>query len=382
MVWKAFGRNASKNGSDEAAFDIDAYIEEMLGMQGEDERPDTLPSWSIRFVPTDDSTDFRSFIGGKPILPAQFAWPVDSEMNAFNFLAQIDLSDLRKDNADHLLARGLPEEGVLAFFVGSGSKCFIFSPSGMENARTHDTPPNVQPMCDRFGFFNGKSEFPRWNIALKAFSSRKEATNDVVPGTAPQETLGWLSNWGIVRVTAERLSSYARSSKIGTERYNEIDETLQRWLRSAERNADIKELTSEEKSLVSSHFLNIASDVVPMLSSTTPAAKLSHVFQYILDMSFGLQSCGGDFRRMPSYLDDYLKKWVRTNRGHRLLGHEGEIINLDQDLRGYDCLLSIASDSLLNTASEHHAGFSIWAQRKELDAGLLENLKLVMHHNG
>jgi len=52
-----------------------------------------------------------SQVGGNPLLPAGFSWPMAKD-RAFSFLAQIDLSELGADR--------LPEEGYLYFFFNFG----------------------------------------------------------------------------------------------------------------------------------------------------------------------------------------------------------------------------------------------------------------------
>jgi hypothetical protein len=59
-------------------------------------------------------------------------------------------------------------------------------------------------------------------------------------------------------------------------------------------------------------------------------------------------------------------------RGHRLFGIEPDFENNVEDLRGWSCLLSVASDVLLGTEMEHHSGVSVWFRTADLDAGRLE----------
>jgi hypothetical protein len=66
-------------------------------------------------------------------------------------------------------------------------------------------------------------------------------------------------------------------------------------------------------------------------------------------------------------------------RGHRLFGIEPPFDNNWEDLRGQDCVISIAADALLQTESEHEYGLSIWCPRGRMKKGLFDKGQLVRH---
>jgi hypothetical protein len=66
-------------------------------------------------------------------------------------------------------------------------------------------------------------------------------------------------------------------------------------------------------------------------------------------------------------------------RRHRLFGIEPEFANNFDDLRGQDCVISIAADMLLQTMSEHEYGLSIWCPRDRMMKGLFDKGQLIRH---
>jgi uncharacterized protein YwqG len=77
-----------------------------------------------------------SKIGGKPYLPSDFVWPVyqnpnDGETRPLSFLCQINLSDVRPYDIEHML----PETGMLSFFYECEAFCWGFDPKDHGCAR-------------------------------------------------------------------------------------------------------------------------------------------------------------------------------------------------------------------------------------------------------
>ncbi len=81
----------------------------------------------------------HSKLGGKPLLPADLAWPYyqtqDEEGDPVSyplaFLAQLDLSELAPYDTEHRL----PDRGLLSFFYEMNTMCWGFSPEDIGSAR-------------------------------------------------------------------------------------------------------------------------------------------------------------------------------------------------------------------------------------------------------
>ncbi|MCK1514545.1 hypothetical protein IVB22_18620 [Bradyrhizobium sp. 190] len=72
------------------------------------------------------------------------------------------------------------------------------------------------------------------------------------------------------------------------------------------------------------------------------------------------------FQRISSAYRPFVAAHITDWRGHRLFGIEPPFPNNGEDLRGQDCLISVAADPLLNTCSEHEYGMSIWCSQRDL----------------
>jgi hypothetical protein len=86
----------------------------------------------------------------------------------------------------------------------------------------------------------------------------------------------------------------------------------------------------------------------------------------------GGEGMAGRLRAAPPEVRGAIEVFVGAWRGHRLFGIEPNFENNAEDLRGWSCLLSVASDPLLGTGMEHHSGVSVWFRTADLDAGRLD----------
>ena len=86
-----------------------------------------------------------------------------------------------------------------------------------------------------------------------------------------------------------------------------------------------------------------------------------------------------DFSNVPPVYRPLVEAKITSWRGHRLFGLEPEFPNNWEDLRGQDPIISIASDALLGTQSEHNYGFSVWLNREQMAGGHHEGGQLIHH---
>ena len=82
---------------------------------------------------------------------------------------------------------------------------------------------------------------------------------------------------------------------------------------------------------------------------------------------------------LPIEYRQFIEAVITGWRGHRLFGIEPPFGNNWEDLRGQDCLISIAADFLLKTESEHEYGLSIWCPREDMKNGQYNTGQLVRH---
>ena len=72
-----------------------------------------LPSAGMRLKPTNNNAGTNSCIGGIPMVPTDFEWPIRQSGQQLHFLCQINLGELEKIAFS---VEGLPAEGMLSFF--------------------------------------------------------------------------------------------------------------------------------------------------------------------------------------------------------------------------------------------------------------------------
>jgi hypothetical protein len=82
---------------------------------------------------------------------------------------------------------------------------------------------------------------------------------------------------------------------------------------------------------------------------------------------------------LPAAFRSHVEPHVTGWRGHRLFGKGLPSSPHPEDLRGLDCLISLVSDPLLATRTEHEDGFSIWCDRAAMARGDLSRGRLVLH---
>lgn len=130
----------------------------------------------------------RSFIGGKPYLPASFEWPIfcaddDEPGYPLVFIAQFDLSELKPYRTDPLLKR-LPDHGILAFFYAEDNATKVLYFEDTSNLQYHERPESDASEDDLYIFDEGECPL----INLKVITSKSVGD----PLEYPPEVLDWV----------------------------------------------------------------------------------------------------------------------------------------------------------------------------------------------
>ncbi|CAN0600994.1 unnamed protein product [Ectocarpus sp. 12 AP-2014] len=89
----------------------------------------------------------------------------------------------------------------------------------------------------------------------------------------------------------------------------------------------------------------------------------------------------GTLASVPSGFHTFLTNQITARSHHRLFGLAIPAMTDCPDLRGVDCLLTLDSDRLLGTETEHESGFSIWCDRAEMAQGRFKSGRVIWHTN-
>jgi uncharacterized protein YwqG len=85
----------------------------------------------------------QSKIGGKPSLPKDFNWPKTDKEKSMSFIAQLNISDLKKYDEENLF----PEDGIISFFYCADQQAWGFDPNDKNSFK--------------IVYFNSKSELQK-----------------------------------------------------------------------------------------------------------------------------------------------------------------------------------------------------------------------------
>jgi hypothetical protein len=127
--------------------------------------------------------------------------------------------------------------------------------------------------------------------------------------------------------------------------------------------------------------LALHDEMQPHMSKFDVAGRADAVWDAILRQHPRLRH-GECYDELPSCYRPFVDMRETGWRRHRLFGIEPEFANNDEDLRGQDCVISIAADALLDTTSEHEYGLSIWCPRDRMKQGLFDQGQLARHYAG
>ncbi|MCU0909279.1 MAG: YwqG family protein [Rhodobacteraceae bacterium] len=377
---------------------------ELLG--GASERLPAMAAWGLHlhspFAPPRAAT---SWFGGVPRAPAGFDWPADAAGDRLHFVAQIDLAALTPVPNLGGPPPGLPRTGALLVFVGSrdeGKWTFairFLTPAEVVAGRDCPVPTDLSTLRDVGFWIDDGQTFPRWPVDIVGFAD---------DGEDRPSSLGPVT-WGVVAYDLGLVAAEIRSQLRLGARFAE-------WLASRDPDApmpqkDVKRaargvadhaliLTEGWRLLASADALRIRAlaedpmreaDPEALRAVTAARANLAgrlaqsgkHVLRPDLDRLARVliedHAKGQGLLTMPEAYRAFVEPCITGWRGHRLLGKALPPDTHPDDLRGLDCLMSVLSDPILGTRTEHEGGFSIWCDRAALARGDISTCRLVRH---
>lgn len=403
MVFGLFGKKKPRPESD-----IGALIAEMKARTGADTRAAELPAWALLYRSPFRTYDrpATSWLGGVPRAPNGFNWPKGRDDRPLHFIAQIDLSALKPESTTGARPPGLPERGALLVFVGLDYATHILSEADVTNGAPI-MPPDDLPDLAELGFWSTGNIFCARAVDPVPYLSRGEDWPDALPNPFATPA-GWLTNWGITALEAalmievlERELSHGREfvayhkKEIAAGRTpptaRHIEERLEHCAMMEDHApAMLAELhawhdAAVAKSPEAAVNRSALDGIFAKREAFAACMKNNYGARHLLPGDAGSVwaritrdlpdlAKNQDFSQVPPAYRPLVEAKITGWRGHRLFGIEPEFPNNGEDLRGQDPLISIASDALLGTQSEHDYGFSVWLDRERMARG--------NHHGG
>lgn len=409
MIFRIFGKKLNKRSP---VPDADAIIAEMRARTGIATRAAELPAWALLF-----RSPFRtygpptSWLGGVPLAPEHFQWPLGDDGKPLYFIAQIDLSALRPEPTTGARAPGLPTEGALLIFIGETYAIRILTQQEADLGKPV-TPPRDLPDLEEFGFWGQGNVFNCWAVDPVAYLSRGEDRPDFLPDPCRTPSQ-WITNWGIAALEVsilidamqnelkhqrdfldhrKKLVSEGKSPPMKPHieqrlRHCELMEEQGRKLLAALRKWHEKVSAMPPDAAVDQAALGAIFAERIKLSEKMEAnfgsrhllaSTAQQVWQGLVEEA-SQNAAHPDFSKVPQYLRSFAESRITDWRGHRLFGLEPEFPNNSEDMRGQDPVISVHSDPLLGTQSEHNYGFSIWLDRERMAQRQYENGQLIHH---
>lgn len=386
--------------------------QEFLERAGTETRTSPQPAWALLLrSPFKASGNTTSWLGGVPRASEDFEWPLDADGEPLSFIAQIDLADVKVEPELGLRPPGLPERGALLFFVGRHYACRILSESDIARSRPLALPTR-SPKVRKHGFFSDEQTFVQWPVDLVAYADwgddRPECFPD--PFANPSDLI---TNWGIAALEADVAIDCLNNELRQVEWYQGYQ---QRLAASSERPPEYpgqqkqalhyKMMAEKAPGLVADltawrdmSLSRVQEDAVDMASLDAIFARRmalcnemveNYMPKLILPGNAGKTwemlnaRCPGlthpeAFQAVPSAYRPFVDAHITDWRRHRLFGIEPEFPNNGEDLRGQDCLISIANDPLLNTDSEHEYGMSVWCSHGDLKMARYTRGQFIRH---
>ncbi|MBR1229324.1 DUF1963 domain-containing protein [Bradyrhizobium sp. AUGA SZCCT0176] len=392
--------------------DDDAWLAELFERGGDADRAKQLPAWALLFhSPFDRSGDATSWIGGAPKAPGNFEWAKDRDGTPLHFIAQIDLASLKPEPQTGLRPPGLPAEGALLVFIGKSWACRILSAAQMSQAKILPPPEDLAPVS-KHGFFGEGRTFLRRPVTPTAFLD----TGDDRPASLPdrfKSPLDWIVNWGIAALEAESvirsltfdlndgLQFFAWRERLPQDQAREQDlkevirnkvahygvlerkapsviAALEAWRDLALSKSKDEAIDKDSLTAIMRLRLDLHDEMQPHMSKHMLAGRAEAVWDAIR-LQYPRIDHGAGYAELPSCYRPFVDMRETGWRGHRLFGIEPAFENNWEDLRGQDCVISIAADALLQTKSEHEYGLSIWCPRDRIAKGLFDGGQLIRH---
>jgi hypothetical protein len=386
---------------------------EFLARAGTEDRAKRLPAWALLLrSPYDTSRRVSSWLGDAPQAPRDFDWPNDTDGTPLHFLAQIDLASLKPEPETGARPPGLPEDGALLVFVGRSYACCVLNAHDMKRAVPLALPDRLESIR-KHGFFSEERTFTRWPVDPVAYLDTAVETGDGRPAFLPDKfkrPADWITNGGIAALEADIVID---SLKIELSQGEQFEESRQK-LGSKFPDGDVIRSKTQHYALMRRR----APAVIAALGAWRDAAlakspeagvdavRLGHIMRLRLALRDEMVESywpkwvlpgnagkvweaigrnvpqlrhGGDYAALPAAYRPFAEAWITDWRRHRLFGHEPPFPNNGEDLRGQDCLISIAADPLLCTQSEHEYGMSIWCPRDCMARGHYGKGQFIRH---
>jgi hypothetical protein len=369
---------------------------EFLDRAGTETRTSPLPAWALLLrSPFKAPENITSWLGGVPRAADGFKWPLDRDGTPLSFIAQIDLADVKPEPESGVRPPGLPQSGALLFFVGRSYACRILSEDELARSKPLILPERL-PSLRKHGFFNDEQTFAFWPVELVAYLDRGSERPDCFPDMFEKPS-DWITNWGIAAFEADLAIDCLNL---------ELKEA--EWFHDFGRRQDAAGTPRQDTPVIRSktlHYTQMAEKAPALVAALIDwrDRALSHVQDDIIDKAsldeiFARRTALSNemvenywpklilpgnarktwekinalhpgltrpeaFQAIPSAYRPFVTAHVTGWRGHRLFGIEPPFPNNGEDLRGQDCLISIAADALLDTCSEHEYGMSIWCSQ-------------------
>ncbi len=394
--------------------ELQAILDEVEAMPGKEDRAETLPAWALQLrSPFEAARPVTSWLGGLPKAPSGFAWPRDADGKPLHFVGQIDLSDVKPEPETGARPAGLPEAGAMLFFVTAPHRkppfaIRVLSEADLARAGEIAAPADLETLQASHFWVEDKT-FPNWPVDLVPYL---DAEGVAPPGTlsndAPPEE--WITTWGLAAYEArralnsveadeelakrqvERLERLSPEQRAGTQTQildhvvlmgnlrPRMKRAIEAFLSEADKHlpeapVDVEMLLSvlQERKYVAGRLENY-----PVKRKLIPSERSleAHLFRRRSG-----KSITETITSMPKAYRPFATRRIRRWREHRLFGQQVPEMTDWPDLRGLDCVISIGSDRLLETQTEHESGFSIWGPREAMAEGDWDRSKVVWHIN-
>jgi hypothetical protein len=372
---------------------------EFLERSGSEGRTAPVPAWALLLrSPFKASEPVTSWLGGVPRAPEDFRWPLDRDGEPLSFLAQINLADVKPEPESGLRPQGLPESGALLVFVGESYACCILSEDELARGKLLSLPKKL-PSIRKHGFFGEEQTFVGWPVDLMAYMDWGDERPELFPDVLAKPS-NWIVNWGIAALEADVaidcLNQELREAEWFHDYVNGLDAKGE-----ARPNTDVVRSKTRHYGMMVEQAPALVAALTEWRDWALSFAQSDPIDRAALDDIFARRTALSDAmvdRYMPKIIlpGDARKTWDKLNRlypgltrpeafqaipkafrpfvdaqltgwrRHRLFGIEPPFPNNGEDVRGQDCLISIAADRLLNTDSEHEYGMSIWCSQADL----------------
>lgn len=386
---------------------------EFLARAGTEGRAERLPAWALLLrSPFETPRAVSSWLGGAPRAPRDFDWPNDGDGTPLPFLAQIDLASLTPEPETGARPPGLPDEGALLVFVGQSYACRILDAQEMTRAEPLSLPERLEPLR-KHGFFNDERSFTCWPIDPVAYLDTSVDDGDGRPAFLPDRfarPADWITTCGIAALEAEIvidsltielrqgedfeksrktlgaafpdndvIRSKTRHYALMKRRAPEVIAALDAWRQTALSRSPEDRVGSAQLDRIMQLRLALRDE---MVESYWPKRVLPGNAQKVWEKiwwAYPPLRQDRDYTTLPAAYRPFVEAWITGWRRHRLFGIEPPFPNNGEDLRGQDCLISIAADPLLGTQSEHEYGMSVWCPRDRMAKGRYDKGQFVRH---